>query len=133
MKKQSFSGFVRQQLGEIDRKLQAGFSMESMLSDFSQNGFKTTLKTFRSTIFRARKSLAKKHKSSGSTTGQHFDEQFVADMRHQLDPTESTSEVTTKPSVPPAPGSFKSYKKFDPDKFRVDEHAAINNPFVKNL
>lgn len=131
MQKQTFSGRVREQLSEIERKLEAGFSQQSILEELALLGFKTTLKTFRSTIYRARQRATRRGKAELLNVPPPMTAVAEPVKPMQMGPAPSRVPATANQNVRAAPGSFNPPKIVDMDEFKVDELAPAWNPLTR--
>ena len=52
--KQSISGYIRQNLAEIENKLHYGYTHEFMVEELNKLGIKINVVTFRTMLYRAR-------------------------------------------------------------------------------
>ena len=62
MKKQAqtLAGYIRQNLDEIEKKIEIGIRQEALVAELETHGYKTTLKGFRNFLYRARQRPIKK-------------------------------------------------------------------------
>jgi hypothetical protein len=67
-KKQSLAGVIRERLTTIESRLEFGIRQEVLISELKEEGFDTTLATFRNALLRARQWREKKQ--ANNTPGQ---------------------------------------------------------------
>jgi hypothetical protein len=63
-KKQSLAGVIRERLTTIESRLEFGIRQEVLISELKEEGFETTLATFRNALLRARQWREKKQENS---------------------------------------------------------------------
>ena len=131
MKDQTFSGLVRTQLVEIERQLEAGFSQQSILEYLEQHGFKTTLKTFRSTLFRVRQRAIHRGNRVLVNTSQLISYEAVPVNAAQIGMHKTSASRGSKKIERAQPGAFNQPKTVDIDEFKVNELPTPWNPLTR--
>ncbi len=131
MKKQSFSGFIRQHLTSIESKLEAGFSHQSILEEFALLGFVTSIKTFRNAVYRARRRSERREKNKFLEPPKSTCESLPSKSNQMLiSPLDAKS--ISKPGVRSAPGAFRPLNIIDIDEFKIDLMNNCINPLTRN-
>lgn len=84
-KPQSLAGVIRENLDEIQRRLEIGIRQEVILAELAVAGHKTTLGNFRNELYRARK---RREKRAG--------EKKIALIKNENKATKKTDSALTK-------------------------------------
>lgn len=95
--KQSASGYIRQHLAEIEKNIEFGIKHESIVEQINKDGITIDLATFRTSLYRARKSKANK---LASFTPPLQNEAYTQPKpKEQIRPEEKTPPKPTKEEI----------------------------------
>lgn len=92
--KQSVSGYIRQNLASIESKISVGIRHESIIEEINSNGFNIDIGTFRTCLYRARKSSTSKKNDTPVLINENEDLLTTANTES----TELDSPVSHHPS-----------------------------------
>lgn len=95
---QSLAGYIREHLTVLERRLELGIRQDFIVSELATIGYKTTVKSFRNLLYRARLNALKKPT---------FKTQLVEDKKNV---NESVETKSAKPKNPPSKRSGFQYK-----------------------
>ena len=124
--KQSISGYIRQNLAEIENKLHYGYTHEFMVEELNKLGIKINVVTFRTMLYRARVTEAARN----IKTNNQLEPNQQATTKNHVEPA-PVIDSTAKNEVPDTQPSKISYHPADIDAIinRKPKQTAINKMF----